>query len=219
MTSLVARATLLLAVLVALVVAALTVDLPDVAVLREWILSLGVLAPLVFVAGYALVVPFPVPKSVLNAVAGVAFGVGLGLPLVVAGATAGAVLAFGIARVLGRDVVDRMAGGRLDQVDAVIERHGVLAALLVRFVPVLPFTLLNYACGVTTMRLRHYVTGTAVGLIPGTSVMIVLSSSGARISLWVPAIMSVSLGTLSLGGGLAWHHRARRQSRRHRLPS
>lgn len=209
MTPLVARAALLLAVLAGFVAAALTLDLPDASVLRAWIMSFGSLAPVAFVAGYTLIVPTPVPKTVLNAMAGAAFGASLGIPLVVTGATAGAVLAFGIARVLGRDAVNRLAHGHLDRVDAVIERHGVRAALLVRFVPGLPFTLLNYACGVTAMRLPHFVAGTVLGLIPGTSAVVVLGSASTRISLWVPAIMPVALGVLSLAGGLVWRHRTR----------
>lgn len=208
------RVGLLVVVLAVLVVAAVTVELPDVAVLRDWIISLGPLAPVVFVAGYALVVPAPIPKSVLSTVAGVAFGIPLGASLVVAGATAGAVLAFLIARILGRDAVEAMARGRLDRVDDVIERHGVLAAVVVRFVPVLPFTLLNYACGVTSMRLTHYALGTAVGVVPGTIAIVALGSAGAQVSLWVPAVASVSLGLLSLMGGLVWQHRrARRRNR------
>jgi uncharacterized membrane protein YdjX (TVP38/TMEM64 family) len=202
------RAGLLVAVLVALAAVAVTVDLPDVAVLRAGILAVGPLAPLTFVVGYALIVPLPVPKSVLTTLAGVAFGVQLGIPLAVAGATAGATLAFGIARALGRDAVDRLARGRLDRVDAAVERGGTLAAVAVRVVPVLPFTVLNYACGVTTMRLRHYVLGTALGLIPGISVMVTLASTGARISLWVPLLVTATMALPSLAGCWLWqtHH-------------
>jgi uncharacterized membrane protein YdjX (TVP38/TMEM64 family) len=201
------RAGLLVAVLVALVAVAVTVELPDVAALRAWILAVGPLAPLTFVVGYALIVPLPVPKSVLTTLAGVAFGVRLGIPLAVAGATAGATLAFGIARVVGRDAVNRLARGHLDRVDAVVERRGMLAALIVRVVPILPFTVLNYACGVTAMRLRHYVLGTALGVIPGLSVMVTLASTGARISLWVPLLVTATMALLSLGGGLLWQIR------------
>jgi uncharacterized membrane protein YdjX (TVP38/TMEM64 family) len=202
------RAALLLAAGVGLVAVILTVDLPDVSVLRAWIVSLGPFAPVVFMAVYALVVPAPFPKSVLTTMAGVAFGVARGIPLVVGGATAGAVLAFLLARTLGRDAVSRLARGHLDRIDAVITHRGILAALVVRFIPILPFTLLNYACGVTAMRLRHFALGTAVGSIPGTSAMIVISSTGAQISLWVPTIISITLGLTSLAGGLTWRHRS-----------
>jgi uncharacterized membrane protein YdjX (TVP38/TMEM64 family) len=207
-----ARSTVLIGVLAvlavaALVVVALTVDLPDVSVLRTWIMSVGPLAPLAFVAGYAVIVPTPIPKGVLTAAGGVAFGIAAGIPLVLLGATTGAALSFGISRLLGRDAVDHLAHGRLERVDALIERHGVTAALVVRLVPVLPFTVLNYACGVTAMRLRHYLVGTASGLAPSISVVVVLASSGARISLWVPVLISVTLASVSLGGGALWHSR------------
>jgi uncharacterized membrane protein YdjX (TVP38/TMEM64 family) len=194
--------------LLGLVVAAFTIKLPDVTVLRAWIMSFGPLAPAAFVVGYALIVPTPVPKNLLNALAGAAFGTLLGIPLVLAGATMGAMLAFGIARVLGRDVINRIARGHLDRADAAVERHGILAAIVIRFIPVLPFTLLNYACGVTSMRFRHYAFGTTIGLIPGTGVMVILASSGARVSLWVPAIISVALGVLSLGAAILWPYRS-----------
>ncbi len=203
------RIVALLVILALLVLAALTVELPDVQALRTWVLGLGPLAPLVFWAGYVLAVPMPLPKSVLSAVAGVAFGIAWGLPLALAGATAGAVLSYAIARLLGRDVVDRFAHDHLVRVDAVVRRRGALAALLVRLVPLLPFTVLNYACGVTAMRLRHYVLGTALGVVPGTTTLVVLAATGATVSLWVPAIISVSLAVLSLIAAMVWSHRTR----------
>lgn len=201
------KAALLVVLLAALGAASLTIDLPDVGEVRAWIGSLGPVAPVAFVAVYALVVPAPLPKSVLTTAAGVVFGLPLGVAVVVAGATGGAVLAFGIARLLGRDAVERMARGRLDRVDTLIERHGVLAALVVRFVPVLPFTLLNYACGVTVMRLPHFALGTAIGVVPVSTALVALGSAGAHVSLWIPAAVSVGLGAVSLAIGLAVHRR------------
>lgn len=203
------RLVLLLVLLVALGAAALTIDLPDVEVLRARVLAVGWPAPAVFVLGYALVVPLPLPKSVLNAVAGVTFGLAGGILLAVTAATLGSILSFGLGRALGRDVVHRFAEGGLDRVDDLVRRRGALAALLVRLVPVLPFTVLNYACGVTAMRLRHYVPATAVGILPGTSVLVAVTAAGAQISLWVPALISVGLATVSLTVAAVLHHRRR----------
>jgi uncharacterized membrane protein YdjX (TVP38/TMEM64 family) len=83
----------------------------------------------------------------------------------------------------------------------------VLAALAVRFVPVLPFTVLNYACGVTAMRLRHYAIGTAVGMVPGSTLWVAVGSVGGEISPWLPALVSVGLATLTLGVGTVVHRR------------
>jgi uncharacterized membrane protein YdjX (TVP38/TMEM64 family) len=201
------RLLVLVALLAALGVAAAVVDVPDLATVRARIDALGPLAPLVFTIGYALVVPAPFPKSVLSTAAGLAFGIPLGATVVVLGGTAGAVLAFGLARWLGRDAVARLTDDRVRRVDAAVERHGVAAALVVRFVPILPFTLLNYACGVTAMRLRHYALGTAVGMVPGSTAMVALGSVGGGVSLWVPALASVGLGLVTLGVGALWQWR------------
>lgn len=206
MRPLVLRGALLVGLLFALGGAALVIDLPDVDVVRDWIESTGPAAPIVFVAAYTLVVPSPIPKSVLSTAAGIAFGLPLGAALVVTGATAGAILAFCIARALGRDVVETMARGQLHRVDQIVERHGIRAALAIRFIPVLPFTLLNYACGVTAMRLPHYALGTALGIAPGSTVLVALGSAGAVVSLWVPVTVSVLAGLASLLTGLTWKH-------------
>ena len=192
------RAGILVVLLAGLAAAATLVDVPDLQTVRAWIAGLGPGAPVLFTLGYALVVPAPLPKSVLSTAAGLAFGIPLGVVVVVVGGTAGAVLAFGLGRRLGRDAVARLARGRLDRVDAALERHGTAAALAVRLVPVLPFTVLNYACGVTAMRLRHYTVGTAIGIVPGSAALVVLGSLGARLSLWVPVLISLGLAAVTL---------------------
>jgi len=190
----------------ALVVVAVTVRLPDLAHVQAWIATLGPAAPAAFALAYALAVPAPLPKSVLNTAAGVAFGIPLGASVVIVGTTAGATLSFLIARWLGRDVVASWTGGRIERVDALVARRGLLAALAVRWVPVLPFTVLNYACGVTSMRLRHYALGTAVGVIPGSTAWVALGSLGGNVSPWLPVGISVGLAiaTLLAGAGAGW---------------
>jgi uncharacterized membrane protein YdjX (TVP38/TMEM64 family) len=103
--------------------------------------------------------------------------------------------------------VSQVSAGHLDRLDALLERHGVLAALVVRLIPVMPFTVLNYACGLTVMRLRHYVAGTVVGLIPGTSLFVVLGGAGTRLSPWVLIGASAAMAALSITGGYLRYRR------------
>jgi uncharacterized membrane protein YdjX (TVP38/TMEM64 family) len=192
------RAGTLALALSALAVVALRVPLPQLSVLRVWVTGLGPAAPVVFLLGYAVAVLAPVPKSVLSAVAGLAFGVPLGIVLVLAGASLGALGAFAVGRALGRDAVSRYAPDGLARLDSMLQRHGMLAALVVRWVPVLPFTVLNYACGVTAMRWRHYTVGTVVGLAPGTVALVVIGNAGTGISPWALIAGSVGLAAVSL---------------------
>lgn len=139
------------------------VRLPDPGQLRADIAAIGPAAPTVFILLYAAVTLVPLPKNVLTAVAGLLFGLVQGIIVVLLGALLGALAAFGLGRVLGRAAVERITGARVARVEALLNRHGLLAVLGVRLVPVLPFTAINYAAGLTAVRLRDYLIGTALG--------------------------------------------------------
>jgi hypothetical protein len=78
----------------------------------------------------------------------------------------------------------------------------------VRFIPLLPFTMLNYACGVTAMRLGHYTLGTFLALVPGSSVWVIVGSLGGRVSPWLPAAVSVGLAAIMLMVSTVWWWRS-----------
>lgn len=155
-------------VLVGLFVAAGLGGLPDVDSLRARVSAAGGAGWLVFVLGYSLLALVPAPKGAMTALGGLFFGWVTGAALALAGALIGAVLAFEIGRRLGREAVDRLLRGRLARVDGLLDRHGFGAVVAVRLVPVLPYTVVNYASGVTRLRRRDYVLGTALGMVPGS---------------------------------------------------
>lgn len=186
---------LLVLLVVALAVAAQLADLPDGAGLRALVDGAGNAAPVVFLAVCALGTAVFFPKPVLATAAGLLFGVGWGSVLAIAGFTAGAMIAFTVARVLGRDTVQGWLGERLAVLERVFARRGVEATLVIRLLPVLPFALANYGAGVTAVRGRHFALGTALGLVPSTVLAAVLgdalSDLGSRRSLVALAIWAV----------------------------
>jgi len=137
----------------------------------------GPAAPLAFVAAYAVLTVLVFPGSVLTIAAGVVFGTFLGTVLSVVGASLGAVGAYVVGRRLGRARVAEMAGGRLEQLDRWLARRGFLAVLYARLIPVVPFNLLNYLAGVTSVRFRHYLAATVIGIVPGTFAFAALGGS------------------------------------------
>ncbi|MFD9697772.1 TVP38/TMEM64 family protein [Lentzea sp. NPDC059081] len=191
------RAGLIVLVLlvVALAVLAQVVDLPDGDALRSFVESAGTAAPVAFVAVCAIGTALFLPKPVLATAAGLLFGIGWGSALAIAGFTAGAMVAFGVGRGLGRETVERRLGERLRVVDRVFARRGVEATLVVRLLPVVPFTPANYAAGVTPVRPRDFAVGTAMGLVPSTVLAAVLgdalSDLGSARSLVALAIWGV----------------------------
>jgi uncharacterized membrane protein YdjX (TVP38/TMEM64 family) len=208
--SAVLRLALLGALLVGAVVAAVLVGVPDADAVRGSVAGLGALTPVVFVLVYAAITLLPLPKNVLSVVAGLLFGLVDGVLLVLPGAMLGALVAFGLGRRLGRDAVERFTGTRVARVDALLARRGLVAVLVSRLVPVLPFTGINYAAGLTAIRLRDFVLGTAIGIVPGTVAYVAVGAYGTSPTSW-PFVTAVAvLLVLSLGG--AWLASRRRRS-------
>lgn len=135
----------------------------------RWVEGLGPWGPVVFAGGYALATVACIPGSVMTLAAGALFGVVRGTLVAFAGAVLGSTLAFLIARYLARPWVERRVAedGRFRRIDRAVGWHGRRLVFLLRLSPVLPFTLLNYALGVTHVRLRDYLIA-SVGMLPGT---------------------------------------------------
>jgi uncharacterized membrane protein YdjX (TVP38/TMEM64 family) len=139
----------------------------NLATLDAWLGSLGLWAPIGYVALYALAtVAFA--RGVIFALAGGAlFGPFWGSLWNLAGATLGATLAFLIARYLAGDWVAHRAGGLLKRLIDGVGREGWRFVAFVRLVPLFPFNLSNYLLGLTRIPLLHYVVATLVCTVPG----------------------------------------------------
>ena len=134
-----------------------------------WVDSLGGLGPLAFVIGYALAVVGFVPGSLPSLAGGAIFGLGKGVVLVFIAATLGASCAFLVSRHLVRAPIERRLAGNAHfaAIDRAIEKEGLRIVFLLRLSPVFPFSLLNYALGLTRVRFGDYVVA-SVGMLPGT---------------------------------------------------
>lgn len=161
--------------------------------LRSAVEDAGAWGPVLYVVGYAVLVLVPTPASVLTILGGALFGLVEGVLLAWVGAVLGALGGFAVGRRLGRSAVDRLLGGRLAQADRVLADHGLPAVLAVRLVPVFPFTPLNYAAGLVGVRFRHYVVGSALGMLPGATAYAAVGASGAN-----PLGIVVAVGALVL---------------------
>lgn len=142
---------------------------PRVPQFLDWVGSLGAWSPAVFILGYAAGIVLFVPASILTLAAGAIFGVWAGTGFVFVAATMGSVGAFLLARSGLRDWVARKVAGdpRLGALDRAIADSGWRIVFLMRLSPVFPFTLLNYALGLTRVRLRDFILA-SIGTIPGT---------------------------------------------------
>jgi uncharacterized membrane protein YdjX (TVP38/TMEM64 family)/rhodanese-related sulfurtransferase len=150
----------------------------DVAALQDWVTDAGAWAPLLFIAVYAVAAVLFLPGSLLTLAGGALFGPLLGTLYNLTGATLGATLAFLVARYLASEWVAGKSAGRLKQLINGVESEGWRFVAFTRLVPLFPFNLLNYALGLTRIRLWHYVLATYVCMLPGAFAYTYLGYAG-----------------------------------------
>jgi len=172
-----ARLALLAAMVVAALVIAVTTDGFSLEGVRGTIDELGMSAPLVYVLLYGVVTVLLFPGTPFTVGAGLLFGPVVGSATALVGATLGATCSFLVGRVIGRSAVEQLAGRRVQAIDDFLSSRGFIAILMVRLIPLFPFNVVNLVCGVTALRLRDYVLGTAIGIIPGTVLLAALGGS------------------------------------------
>jgi uncharacterized membrane protein YdjX (TVP38/TMEM64 family) len=133
---------------------------------RDWVDGYGIAGPLVFIAVSASLTVVLFPGPILAGASGLLFGTALGTPVSIVSATLGATLAFSISRWWAHDAVLALAGPRVLALRGFIGRRGFLTVLYARIVPGMPYTLVNYAAGLTPVALRAFVAATAIGVAP-----------------------------------------------------
>ncbi|TFE29380.1 TVP38/TMEM64 family protein [Cohnella luojiensis] len=136
--------------------------------IRNWVLSFGWIAPVLYIAMY-IARPFILfPASVLSMAGGLAFGTWFGMLYTLIGAVTGAVLSFLVARKIGGGFFRGKGDPRLEKIERAMERRGFMMVLLLRIAPFVPFDLVSYAAGVARVPLRAFLPATIIGTLPGT---------------------------------------------------
>jgi phosphatidylserine/phosphatidylglycerophosphate/cardiolipin synthase-like enzyme/uncharacterized membrane protein YdjX (TVP38/TMEM64 family) len=123
-----------------------------------------------------------VPVNLMIALTAAVFGPWLGFGYALCGSLVAAAVAFGIGRRLGRDWVRRVGGRRTAAVNRRLGRHGLLAVVLLRMLPIAPFGLVNLAAGASELRARDFMLGSLIGMCPGIAIMTLF---GDRLGVWL----------------------------------
>jgi uncharacterized membrane protein YdjX (TVP38/TMEM64 family) len=179
------------------VVVALVFPVSELAVgLGAWIRDAGIWGGAASAAVYIAATVLMLPGSLLTAGAGRAYGPIWGTLLVSPVSVTAATLAF----LLGRTVFRGWIKAKTDRdprfraVDAAVGQSGLRIVMLLRLSPAFPFNVLNYALGLTSVRLRDYVLGSFIGMLPGTFLYVYLGSLVSDVA---------ALGAGTPDGGLA----------------
>jgi uncharacterized membrane protein YdjX (TVP38/TMEM64 family) len=187
--------------LAAFVAIALFVPHPDAEQIRDWARAAGPWFPLMFFVAHALAT-IALPRLPFTLSAGLMFGPVTGIAVAIAATTVSAALAFLLVRAIGRDAIAaRLTHPAVAAVDRRLARRGWLAVGSLRLIGPVPFPLVNYCAGLSSIRLVPYLIATAVGLLPGTIAVVVLGDAlTGRIdpALVVVTAISVAIGLAGL---------------------
>ena len=174
---------LLLGVVVAgIAVAVLNSESIDSAALEAWITQFGPWAPVVFICAYILATVLFLPGLLFTLAAGALFGPYLGTVYALIGATAGATISFLIARYVLADWIASRTPARVQRVIEGVEAEGWRFVAMTRLIPFIPFNALNYALGLTRIRLVSYALASIVFMAPGAAAYAYLGHAGRSLA-------------------------------------
>jgi uncharacterized membrane protein YdjX (TVP38/TMEM64 family) len=165
------------------------------------------------------VVASPIPSAPVALASGAAYGHVWGTVWVVIGAELGALVAFGLARVLGFDIIRRWTGPGIDRGLAGSQNALTAVVLLSRLLPFVSFDAVSYAAGLSRLRLWRFSLATLAGIVPASFLLAhfgsVAMDGEAGAMTWV---IAVGLGVLT-AGPLVWAAWRGAETRRENKPA
>lgn len=150
------------------------------------------LAPLAVIAVYVIGSLLLVPITLMIAVTALTFDPLRAATLAFLGALISASLSYALGRWLGRNMIARVAGHRLQRLSARLKRRGLVTVISLRMLPIAPFTIINLVAGASRIRYRDFALGTLIGMSPGILALSVFATG------WGSAIRNPSPGNFAL---------------------
>ncbi|MCF3595034.1 VTT domain-containing protein [Rhodobacteraceae bacterium LMO-12] len=167
--------------------------------ISDWVNAAGVWGPILIVALMSIaIVATPIPSAPIALAAGAAYGHILGTIYIVIGAEIGALVAFGLARFLGRDVLTRWLGEKVDTGWLGSQNLLTFTVFASRLMPFISFDIVSYAAGFSCLHLWRFAVATLAGIIPASFVLAHFGNEAVSGELGRAAWAAIGLGALTL---------------------
>ncbi|WP_413166525.1 TVP38/TMEM64 family protein [Capilliphycus salinus ALCB114379] len=179
--------------------------------LQTQLQQMGIFAPILYILVYTVATILILPSTALNLLGGAFFGVWWGTLWTSIAAITAAIITFTFTRTVGRKWVKKKLAGRWKVIDAEIRQGGLFYLFAIRLLPIIPYGLVNFTSGLTSISFKDYLIGTTLGTVPGLLPFVMLGSSGLKAVKTgdiLPLIMALSLiGILIFGANYYRRHR------------
>lgn len=198
-------------VVAGLAVAAAILPLQEIA---DTVAKLGPAAAVGVAVVGGLLLSVLVPRTAITVACGALLGASIGAATALAAAVIAATATYYAGRWAGRGALQARVGGRLQRLDGWLNRRGLAAVLLVRFLPLAPFGLIGYAYGTTSVCQKRYLLGTTLASIPSAISYAVIGAAVAQPGEMSPLTVAPALIGFALTTTIVvrWKRASRRQA-------
>ena len=148
--------------------------------LKEYLLGYGAWAPLIFIAIQTMqVIAAPIPGNVTALAGGVIFGTGLGFILSASGLIIGSVLAYYLAKIYGRAIVEKFVKPKdIEKYDKLLATdRGTFILFGLFLLPFFPDDVLCFLAGLAKINIYRFLIMVVLGRIPGMYIASVLGNA------------------------------------------
>ncbi len=167
--------------------------------ISNWVSAAGAWGPILIIVLMAVaIVATPIPSAPIALAAGAAYGHTIGTIYIVIGAEIGAMVAFALARYLGRDVLTRWLGDKTHAGWFGSQNALTFTVFASRLMPFISFDIVSYAAGISRLHLWRFALGTLAGIIPASFILAHLGNEAVSGESGRAAWAAVGLGALTL---------------------
>jgi uncharacterized membrane protein YdjX (TVP38/TMEM64 family) len=176
--------------------------------LQLWLQQMGIWAPIIYILVYAIATIFILPSTPLNLSGGAIFGSVWGTVWTSIAAVLAAVLSFGFSRTIGRKIVEQKLAGKWQSLDQEMEQGGFFYMFAIRLLPLIPYGMVNFAAGLTSIKFRDYFFGTLLGTVPGILPFVMMGAGLTALKQGNVLPILVALALIGMLVGTAtWYRR------------
>lgn len=179
--------------------------------LQDLLAQLGIWAPIIYIFLYTIGTILILPSTPLNLSGGAIFGIWWGTLWTTIAAIIAAIIAFYYSRTIGRDLIAHRLKGQIATIDAEMQQGGLFYMFAIRLLPIIPYGIVNFAAGLTSIRFADYLIGTMLGTLPGILPFVMMGAGIKSVTQGdiLPLMTALAL-TGMLVGGATWYRRHRR---------
>ncbi len=183
----------------------------DIERLGGWVYAMkgSLLVPAVVMGIYVVGGMLMIPVTLLVGATGIVFSPVIGTLYALAGCLLSGLTAYAAGAKLGRDTIRKLSGKRTARLSRRLADNGIIAVAIIRNLPVAPFTIVNMIAGASHIKLKDFLVGTAIGMLPGILGVVVFSDrllNAVRNPGWFNVSIAAGVAVL-IGLGSWWIHR------------